>query len=290
MKNSKARFIALMLMIQLYDERLSGGRCALRPEDRIRAATRHKELSEVFKSVEKQGHIDTMPHRARAMEVIGHVLPGAEAGGANLSHPGANRPRPANVPDTLRRDLPDLLMGLEASHDNIAAFLKKEVENIQEGLRPLHNPELLLAPVSTPQSAVDLLKQHNPDISAMIAEPLQRLEAAGRSMLSNGPTSEHGRTVDQSIAELEAAVTSGRQQRIDGHRMFYLRVALLYARLLDATLEPTYAQRQRFRKLIGEMKSCATTTRTRRCPMSGWPTSRRSSTCPIANATPLPRR
>ena len=97
-EESKARFIALMLMIQLYDERLSGGRCALRPEDRIRAATRHKELSEVFKSVEKQGHIDTMPHRARAMEVIGHVLPGAEAGEGIPRTPG----RTGHGPPTCR--------------------------------------------------------------------------------------------------------------------------------------------------------------------------------------------
>ena len=182
-------------------------------------------------------------------------------------------------------------MGLEASHDNIAAFLKKEVENIQEGLRPLHNPELLLAPVSTPQSAVDLLKQHNPDISAMIAEPLQRLEAAGRSMLSNGPTSEHrahGRSVNRRARSCRHKRPAAAYRRPPD---------VLSARCL-AVRAPAGRDAGALRTRSGSasgsssasMKSCATTTRTRRCPMSGWPTSRRSSTCPIANATPLPRR
>ena len=259
-EESKARFIALLLMLQLYDERHCDDRAALLPEDRKRAAVRHKELVDMFEAadnvdmfevVDSRGLIDVMPHRARAMEVIGYVLSGA-APAKDVPRTGANRPRPANVPDALRKDLTDLQMGLDVSSDKIAAFLKEEIGTILEGLRPLHNPELLLAPVSPPQSAVDLLHEHNPDIAAMIAEPLQRLEAAGRSMLSNGPTAEHGRTVDQSIVKLEAAVTRGRQQQIDGQQMFYLRVASLYARLLDATLEPRSVRRQRFEELIAQ--------------------------------------
>jgi len=251
---SKARFIALLLMLYLYNVRRCGEKSALQPEERRRASARHRDLVKVFQQVQERDQTDAMPHRARAMEVIGYVLFEA-APGDHAPRDAASGPKPANVPPALRDELPALLEGLVLSSDKIAGFLKDEIETIQEALRPFHNPELLLAPVSTPQHAVDRLRERHPDIADKISIPLQSIEAVGKVLLSSGPRTDHGRTIEQAIGDLEAAIALGHQQKIDAKMMFYLRSAFLYARLLDATLEAKYARRQRFQDLIGEYEA-----------------------------------
>jgi hypothetical protein len=251
---SKARFIALLLMLHLYDVRYCSDRPALLPEQRRRAGERHKDLVKVFNLVQGQGHIDTMPHRARAMEVIGYVLPGGAPEGQR-SRTSANKPRPGNIPDTLRGELPDLLKGLEVSSDKIAGFLKDEIKTILELLRPLHSPELLLAPVPPPQSAIDQLRERHPDLADKIAMPLACLETVGDSLLTRGPSPDHERSLEQAIGDLEAVIVLGSQRQIDGKQMFHLRSALLYARLLDATLEAKHVREQRFDELIRQYQA-----------------------------------
>jgi hypothetical protein len=251
---SEARYIALLLMLYLYDVRRCGDKSALRPEERLRASARHQDLAKVFQQLQKHDQTDAMPHRARALEVIGYVLFDA-APADHAPRDGASCPKPANVPLELRGELSDLLEGLEVSSDRIAAFLKDEIETILEALRPFHNPELLLAPVVTPQTALDQLREDHPDIADKISGPLQSIEAVGKALLSTGPRPTDGHTIERAITDLETAIALGRQRKIAPAQMFHLRSTFLYARLLDATLEPKYARRQRFEELIGEYQA-----------------------------------
>ena len=93
----KARYIALLLMLYLYDVRRSGERPALRQSDHARARGRHRDLVGLLQPLQKSGQADAMPHRARAMEVIGYVL--FEAAPRDDAPPAAfTALKPANVP------------------------------------------------------------------------------------------------------------------------------------------------------------------------------------------------
>ena len=247
----KARYIALLLMLYLYDVRRSGERPALRQSDHARARGRHRDLVGLLQPLQKSGQADAMPHRARAMEVIGYVL--FEAAPRDYAPPAAfTALKPANVPVELRGELPDLLKGLEAASDEIARFLRDEIDTIAEALRPFHNPELSLAPVRTPQAAIDDLRRSHPEIEAKIRRPLDTIAAVGQDLLKAGPGQTHERDIKDAIGALHEAIELGNERRIDRALMFYLRSAWLYAKLLDATLEPKFARRQRFDQLREE--------------------------------------
>jgi tetratricopeptide (TPR) repeat protein len=249
---SKARYIALMLMLYLFDVRRIGEESALRPSERDRAASRHGDLVALLHRLQRSDQTDAIPHRARAMEVIGYRLfettpPGHALGDAPI------KPRSSNVPLDLRGELPDLLKGLEASSDKVAAFLKDEIEAIEKALRPFHNPELLLAPLAAQPGALDLLRRF-PQMERKVQRALQTNQAAGLALLGTNPEPADEPAIEEAIKDFQDAVAHGRDHNFGPMPMFYLRSALLYAKLLDATLEPRYLRRPRFEALIAEYK------------------------------------
>jgi hypothetical protein len=249
---AKARFFALMLMLHLYDARRRSGDPAMTPDLRERATIRHRELVDILRRLQDRSQTDALPHRARAMEVIGYVLFGGVT--APQLDPYTNgtraRPRPGNVPQALRGDMLDLLKGLSASSDEIGKFLEEELTAIWEALRPFHNPQLSLAPVALPQAFVNEMKRDHPDVLSQAWPAFARIDRIGAALLDGGPDPSHDSEVEAAISDLEQAVKLAQKAKLDRRRMFYLRTALLYARLLDATLEPQHLRRQMFDRLI----------------------------------------
>ena len=249
---SRARYIALLLMLYLFDLRRIGEGSALKPSERDRAAIRHGDLVAALQRLHDNGLTDAIPHRARAMEVIGYRLfETTPAGHASGDAPA--KPRSSNVPLDLRGELPDLLKGLEVSADKVAAFLKDEIEAIEKVLRPFHNPELLLAPLAAQPGALDVLRRF-PQMERKVQRALQTNQAAGLALLGTNPEPADEPAIEEAIKHFQDAVVHGRDHDFGPMPMFYLRSALLYAKLLDATLEPRYLRRPRFDELIDEYK------------------------------------
>ncbi|WP_413989191.1 hypothetical protein ACMDCR_24870 [Labrys okinawensis] len=247
---SKARCLALQQMLFLYDTTHHVE--SLNTYQEERASIRHLDLVKTLQRLQERGQTDVLPHRARAMEVIGYVLFGTDQGIERATPPIKTQRRPSNIPQHLHRELLDLLKGLEASTDFIAQFLRDEISEIYEGLRRFHNPELSLAPISIPSSIIEEIELLYPDLATRAIPALRSNEDVGWKLLKAAPQVEHEGVIENVIRTLSFAIEEGREIELRPSLMFHIKLSYLYAKLLDATLEPNYVRPERFRQLVQE--------------------------------------
>jgi hypothetical protein len=213
----QSRCIALLLMLYLYDRRYLGihGRSAISPTDARKARELHRRLVT---------QLDLIPHRARAMALIFYTLLGE-------GHP---------LPEAQVDDLTDLQRSLMASTDRIGQMLQDELVRIRERLAKSHQPVLSLVPFPLFDDEQQALQVCEPSL----IEAARKGEKIAWKVFENGPDVANDQALDAVIRDLTAGVA--RLPQDDSIAAFVVRSWLLYARLLQATMEPRHVRRHRF--------------------------------------------
>jgi hypothetical protein len=229
----RARCIALLLLLALYDWRYHAADPALSEQATETARRRHLELITLFRAMHDAELLDEMPRRARAMELIGYAMfddPAKKRSGLRL----------IDIPENVRTELTELRGGLRSSSDKIGKMLDDELAAIQDRLHKIYTPELSLVPIPVPDAAA-ALGQLPPEV----LDAYNRVDEIGWALFRTGPGVEADRGLNDAIATLTAAMAG----KLDTQERFHVTSSLLYARLLDATMEPRHARPQRFAAL-----------------------------------------
>jgi hypothetical protein len=89
-------------------------------------------------------------------------------------------------------------------------------------------------------------------VDVRLVEAVAEVDRIGWQVFDTGLNVESDLRLEQVIADLTKLVGSSRRDR--SHYGFLLRSGLLYARLLEATMEPCHVQRQRFTTLMQDYR------------------------------------
>jgi hypothetical protein len=246
----KVRCFALMLLLYLYEARKQSTEPTMTDALRQHAKARHRDLLEALQRLQ----LDAVPHRARAMALIGYVLFGDPDRTPIVLNSALGRALmgPVNVPSDLRGELPDLLEGVRASPDQIGKFLHAELTEIWSALKRFHSPHLSLAPVPIPRYFREELTRRHPRVMQVAQPALDTNETIGLALMEGGPSMQHKAEIEPAVDKLKLAIDLAVEEKVDQHLLFYLRVAFLYARLIDVTFEPLFMRDREFRILIDE--------------------------------------